>query len=129
MTGNRPPASESRVFQPSTMASRRAEREARGELEPRPRRLVSLGVQQQWLEAPGRFGNRKGSMVPIEYLYDADRPIERFRRLYPNGTLEALFPVSGGESETEALGVVSAEGFLSGAFPAAVTDPPPQRIA
>lgn len=129
MIGNGRPACETHVLQPSTMASRRAEREARGELAPRERRLVSLGVKQQWLEVPGRWGKGRGSMVPIEFLYDVDNPTDRFRRLYPNGTLEPLDLASGGGQEVEPLGVVRPAGMSSGAFPDAVTDPPPERIA
>lgn len=127
MIGTAGPTSEhAHVYQPSSFASRRAEAQARGERRS-GQRLVSLGVREQWIEAGGRFG--KGTMVKLEFLFDADDPNRRYRRLYPNGTLEPIDIATGGQQTVEPLGVIRAEGFSSGTFAPAVTDPAPQPIA
>lgn len=130
MIGAAGPTSEhAHAYQPSSFASRRAEARAAGGERTSGQRLVSLGVQEQWIEAPGRYSKGKGQLVRMEYLYDVDHPTRRYRRLYPNGTLEPVLAVHGGEQETEPLGTVRAEGFSSGSFQPGADDPAPQRIA
>lgn len=116
-----------RVFEPSSFATRHAARAASGELRPRPPRLVSLGAVSTWLEASGR--SQKGQMVDIEYLYDLDNPTRRYRRMVPNGTLEPLFSTQVLDPPPEPLGAIRAEGFNSGYYPPATTDPPPVPVA
>ena len=81
-------ARESEAFRPSSFASRLAARAARGELGPRPRRLVSLGVREQVLEGLGR--NARRSVVRVEYFCDRDAPSEYFIRHLPHGTIERV---------------------------------------
>ena len=97
----RPPAAESKIFQPSTFASRKAE--AAG---PAPRRLVSLGFQPHYLDDPSRGAKGRPQRVDVELLYDADHPSQRYYRQDPNGVLEPLQDVHGKQEQTEPLGVV-----------------------
>jgi hypothetical protein len=71
------------------MASRRAEREARGELEPR-RRLVSIGWHRETVDGLG--SNDKPSAREYELLYDPARPADVFVHLSRDG---ALMPIVG----------------------------------
>ena len=64
------PAHESAIFKPSSFASRKAERASRGELAPRPQRLVSVGITETWLEGLGP--RRKSQLARVELLVDAD---------------------------------------------------------
>ena len=119
------PAHESRVFQPSSFANRRAERAARGELARRPQRLISVGVSEQWLEGFGP--RRKGHMARVELLVDADDMSRKFQRHLPHGTVEPLIHVES-DPPPEPLGVIRAEGINSGTWPAALPDQPAQPI-
>jgi hypothetical protein len=76
-----------KVFQPSTMASRRTERAARGELE-RPRRLISLGWHREVIDGLGT--NDKRTARKFEMMFDADRPADVFIRLAVGGPLTPL---------------------------------------
>jgi hypothetical protein len=79
-----------KVFQPSTMASRRAEREARGELE-RPRRLVTLGWRTEHLPPAGTTGEfARWRDVQYELLFDRDRPGQMFVRYTREGAVEPI---------------------------------------
>jgi len=97
----RPPAAQSKIFQPSTFASRKAEVAG-----PAPRRLVSLGYQPHWLDDPSHKANGRPQRIDVELLYDADHPSQRYYRQDPNGVLEPLQDVHGKEQEVERLGVV-----------------------
>jgi hypothetical protein len=81
-------AREAKVFEPSSFASRKAEWAARGELGPRPRRLVSLGVQERWLEGFGP--KKKGQMVKIQYFFDQDHPNYYFAKALPHGSSDRI---------------------------------------
>ncbi len=114
----RRPAHEARVFQPSTFATRYAERAARGETGQQPQRLASLGVVSTWLDGFG--SRRKGQMANIEYLYDVDHPANRYRRIVPNGTLEPL-TTAADDPPPEPLGILAPHGIASGYWPTPTT--------
>ena len=118
-------AHESECFKPSSFASRKAERAARGELEPRPQRLASLGVTERWLDGFGP--RRKGQMARIELLVDVDHPSRRYQRHLPHGTIEPLIHVES-DPPPEPLGIIRAEGFTSGTFAPAEPDQPARPI-
>lgn len=122
---SRAPAHESRVFQPSSFASRKAERASRGELAPRPQRLVSVGITETWLEGLGP--RRKGQLARVELLVDIDTR-KKFQRHLPNGTVEPLIHVSN-DPPPEPLGVITGHGISSGPFPPSLPDQPAQPIA
>ena len=119
------PAHESQCFRPSSFASRKAERAARGEDGPRPQRLISVGVTEQWLEGFGP--RRKGQMARIELLVDADDMSKKFQRHLPHGTVEPLMQVQS-DPPPEDLGVITGHGLSSGTFPSALPTPPPEII-
>ena len=124
MTGSKSPAHESRVFQPSSFATRKAERRARGEDGPRPQRLISVGISEQWLEGFGP--RRKGQMARVELLVDIDNG-KKYTRHLPHGTLEPVIHVEA-DPPPEYLGVISGHGISSGTFPPAPRDQPAQQI-
>ena len=120
------PAYESAIFKPSSFASRKAERAERGELAPRPRRLVSLGVTERWLEGFGQ--DRKGGrLARVELLVDRDDMGQKFQRHLPYGSIEPLMAVQS-DPPPEDLGVIRADGISSGVFPSALATPPPEII-
>ena len=120
------PAHQSRVFQPSSFASRHAERAARGEAGPRPRRLVSLGVKERWLEG---FGARaQGQIVKIEYFSDLDHPNDYYAKALPHGTLDRIDRGGTDDPPPEQLGVITGRGMSSGAFPDALPDRPAELL-
>lgn len=80
---------------------------------------MSLGVTSTWLEGFGP--NRKGQMANIEYLYGYDHTANRYRRLFPHGTLEPITQVAD-DPAPEPLGVITAAGFRSNHWPAATPD-------
>ena len=123
---NNSPAHESRVFQPSSFASRKAERAARGELAPRPRRLVSLGINERALEGfrPARQG---GQVVRVELLADLDDLSQKFQRHLPYGSVEPLMHIAD-DPAPEHLGVIRGDGISSGTFPSALATPPAEII-
>lgn len=122
LTRSDKPAHDSECFKPSSFASRKAERAARGELEPRPRRLVSLGVRERWLEG---FGTKsRGSMVTIEYFFDRDHSNHYYTRALPNGTLERMDRGGTDATPPEPLGVIRGRGMSSGTFPTSLPDQP-----
>jgi len=114
----RRPAHEAECFRPSTFASRRADRLAKGEPEVPPRRLVSYGTAERWLEPTGRTG--RGRMITMELLVDV-RSGAGFQRMIPFGTLEPLAGQSGGEESVEYLGRINPTGG-SGLFAPAPAD-------
>ena len=118
------PAYESRAFQPNSFASRKAERHARGEDGPRPQRLVSVGVSEQWLEGFGP--RRKGQMARVELLVDIDNG-KKYTRHLPHGTIEPVIHVAP-DPPPEYLGVITGHGISSGTFPPSLPDQPPQAI-
>lgn len=120
------PAHQSRVFEPSSFATRKAERAARGELAPRPRRLVSVGIGEQWLEGFGP--RRKGQMARVELLVDADDMAKKYTRHLPHGTIEPVIHVQS-DPPPENLGVITGHGITSGTFPDALPDQPAQPIS
>ena len=122
--GSNAPAHESEAFKPSSFGSRKAERRARGEDGPRPQRLVSVGVSEQWLEGFGP--RRKGQMARVELLVDIDTG-KKFQRHLPNGTVEPLIHVPA-DPPPEPLGVITGHGISSGTFPPALPDQPAQII-
>ena len=117
------PAHQSRVFEPSSFASRRAERAQRGELAPHPRQLVSLGVRERWLEG---FGARsQGRMVAMEYFFDQDHPNDYYARALPHGTLERIDRGGVDDPAPVPLGTVPTRPrYTSGVFPEASPDRP-----
>jgi hypothetical protein len=119
------PAHESEAFKPSSFATRRAARAERGELAPRPRRLVSLGVAERWLEGFGP--NRRGQLARVELLVDRDDMSQKYQRHLPYGSIEPLMAVQS-DPPPEDLGVIRADGISSGAFPSALATPPPEII-
>ena len=119
------PAHEAKAFRPSSFASRKAERRARGEDGPRPQHLISVGVTETWLEGFGP--RRKGQMARIELLVDVDHPSRRYQRHLPHGTIEPLIHVEP-DPLPEPLGTIRAEGFTSGTFPPAEPDQPARPI-
>ena len=118
--------SKPKAFEPSTFASRRAERAARGELEPRPQRLASLGVREQWLDGLGP--RRKGQMARVELLVDIDDMSKKYTRHLPHGTIEPVLHVPS-DPPPEPLGVITGHGITSGTFPPALPDQPAQPIS
>jgi hypothetical protein len=115
----RPPAHESRIFNSGyTFAERKAARLAKGEPETPPRRFVSYGTTQRWLEPTGRTG--RGRMITMELLVDV-RSGAGFQRMTPHGTLEPLASQSGGEETVEYLGRINPSGG-SGLFAPATAD-------
>ena len=120
------PARESKAFEPSSFASRRAARAARGELAERPKRpkrLVSLGIKEQYLEP---FGTKaRGQTVKIEYFVDMDHSSDYYTRACPNGTLVKMDRGGTDDPKPEYLGVITARGFSSGVFPDSPPDQPP----
>ena len=118
------PAHESRAFQPSSFATRKADRHARGEDGPRPQRLVSVGVSEQWLEGFGPC--RKGQMARVELLVDADNG-KKYTRHLPHGTIEPVIHVES-DPPPEYLGVITGHGISSGTFPPSLPDQPAQLI-
>ena len=119
------PAHESKCFKPSTFAIRQAERASRGELAPRPQRLVSVGVTETWLEGFGP--RRKGQMARVELLVDRDDMSKKFQRHLPNGTVEPLIHVPS-DPPPEYLGVITGHGISSGTFPPSLPNQPAQPI-
>jgi len=95
-----------------------AARLARGEPEVPPRRLVSYGTTERWLEPTGRTG--RGRMITMELLVDVQNGAG-FQRMVPHGTLEPLASTSGGEQTVEYLGVINPSGG-SGLFAPAAAD-------
>src|SRR5664279_741372 len=114
----RPPAHEAECFRPSTFATRKAARLARGEPEVPAPRYVSYGTTQRWLEPTGRTG--RGRMITLELLVDV-RSGAGFQRMIPFGTLEPLAGQSGGEESVEYLGRINPTGG-SGLFAPAPAD-------
>ena len=119
------PAHESEAFKPSSFGSRRAARAERGELAPRPRRLVSLGVTERWLEGFGP--NRRGQLARVELLVDLDDMSQKFQRHLPHGSIEPLMAVQS-DPPPEYLGVITGHGLSSGTFAPALPTPPPEII-
>jgi hypothetical protein len=122
----RKPAHQAEVFKASTFASRRADAAARGDLTPRPRALVSLGVQS--MRMPGPRSIDPDRVVNVEYLYDAHRPARRYRRPVPFGMLEPL-DHRANDPRPEPLGIMTDRGDIRSIFCAEATpDPEPVRI-
>ena len=128
LTKSNTPAREALAFRASSFASRRAERAARGELEPRPRQLVSLGIKEQFLEPFGSKGKAKGQTVRIEYLIDRDHPTHYYTRAVPNGTLVRMDRGGADDPPREDLGVITGRGISSGLFPDGLPDSPATPI-
>lgn len=121
-------ARDAECFKPSSFASRKAARAARGELEPRPRQLISLGVRAQFLEPFGSKGKAKGQTVRIEYLIDRDHPTHYYTRAVPNGTLVRMDRGGADDPPREDLGVITGRGISSGLFPDGLPDSPATPI-
>ena len=128
LTRSDKPAHESECFKASTFASRKVQRGLRGELAPRPRRQVSLGVKEQFLEPFGSKGKARGQTVKIEYLVDRDHPTHYYTRAVPNGTLVRMDRGGTDDPPREDLGVITGRGISSGVFPDALPDSPATPI-
>ena len=120
------PEHESAIFRSSSFGSRKAERAARGELAPRPKRLVSLGVKEMYLEP---FGSKaKGQTVKIEYLVDMDSNSDYYTRAVPHGNLVKMDRGGITDPPPEYLGTIAGRNFTSGHFPDALPTPPVQLL-
>lgn len=92
----------------------------------RPRRIVSMGTTQRWVEPAGRRGRTRagqgGRMVTAEVFEDlSDR--HWAAALYEDGTLQVSEPTRDDQAEwTESLGTVTVPRHGSGRFQPAESD-------
>lgn len=101
----KPPARDARVFAPSSFASRRAERGARGDAPP-SRRLVDMGMQKRWVPRGGSLGNGQGQMVEYRAFMDSRRPRDIFVEWVPGGPIVPMDTRSGGETVVQSMGTM-----------------------
>lgn len=97
-------ARDARVFEPSSFASRRAERAARGE-DRRDPRLVSLGRTEYRLMGSTGQPNR---IAEVEMLFDADSPNDFYVRHPGTSWLEPIQRGPDHRQEVVSLGTVRA---------------------
>lgn len=114
-------AHESKIFQPSTFASRKADAPP-----PQGRRLVSLGQT----ECTRRLTGGEIEVIAVELFMDLDHPMEKYVRL-PGQRLMALHDTSGPTEKVTKLGTIKdrrASRPITDTFPAAGPQPPPRPI-
>jgi hypothetical protein len=96
----KPPARESRIFQPSTFASRKAEADARNAILSR-QRLASLGPTEY---TQRNTRNGKIEVLEAELFVDVDHPTKRYVTIQGIPGVHPLFAASGDREKVENLG-------------------------
>lgn len=126
-SAERPPASESKIFQPSTYASRKAERMAEGGPAAPSRRLASLGTtEKSWRNQ--RTGQVE--VMELELLFDVDHPVNRYFRVPGDSVVQPLNQDTGMTEVVAPLPPVGPRwhGAPGSSFPRSLPDPAPQPI-
>lgn len=117
----RPPARDSRIFQPSTFATRKAESASR----PRPqgRRLVFVGTTEH---RQNDIKTGRVEVVDVELYVDADNMARQFYR-FPRGVIQAA-DVDNRVDEVTPLGVFRRDRHPRSGRADAVPEPAPRPV-
>ena len=108
------------VFQPSTFASRKAERLAREGDQPPKRQLVSLGTQE--VRLPGMGSKGKPAVAKVELFFDRFHPAQMFVRHEGETVLQPVVWRVTEEESVEDLGYPTRPSGPPFAFPPAGKD-------